>query len=224
MVQLLLNYGAVAGARVELYGDTALHGAVERGESDDYSLPRTEAGSSLPKITVGHVRVVNLFLRRGIVPTLESHDGKTAQSFASEGLESWEGLTDDERNMLRRIIEDFNNPPPVKTKTIRPAWNPLPPEISSDALQVREYFKVRIQFCKPGAYRYRNAPIGSLLYNSEKSASWRNEIKALDDCASEASQSAGNTTFGETSKLRHWRWIHLPANNVSLSHRSHLSD
>ncbi|KUI58455.1 Ankyrin-2 [Cytospora mali] len=181
IVKLLIDYGAVVDAKVGPGGETALHGAVDRGQDYQYFSSKLEGRGSLRNLADDHIQVVQTLLRSGLIPHLKRRDGKTVQTLVLSRLRKG-GLGDDAKTKLQEILHWLENPPPVERSTLRPKWHPLPPKLDAQKAHVCGYFKARIQYHTPWAFRYKMLPISDLIYDRSKSA--YGQIKALDDWAS----------------------------------------
>ena len=205
LVTLLLESGADAKGIEQRGGQTALHGIVDRGRGDAelFELlaryPEYQTRHNGPPLEFGHLDVAKQLLKSGADIDEKNFDGLTVLESLHLELEYCRRYDspDNEANLLLELQEILQNPPAVEVTAMR-TWNALPPKLDDALVQVCDYFKLRIQYHRPGGFKARMASLNSFIYS--RSDGDQEKFDRLDAWAREARDN--------------WTWIHLPANNV----------
>lgn len=206
IVELLIDAGAKLDSTTGLGGDTALHGIVDKGSKCRQLLEpfrdEFKKRTDLPSLGLEHLDVVRVLLQYGLMSDAKRWDGLTANTLISN-------LTVDdekEQEIIKELEDMIENPPVVTRRVPLGKWNPLPQKLSAERLSVCSYFKVRVHYHNTEHFRPRLSTVDKYIYCREEK-----EIKKFEELKDWAC--AGDQAGGAKQC---WKWIHLPANNVSI--------
>ena len=155
----------------------------------------------LHAVQAGHVEVIKKLLAAGAVASLASSYGQTAQDLVREKLLSPPNKHDQMK--YRRIKNILEAPPPITTRgsgqgglenimsVVETVW---PPDSSYRRSGICKAFQARVEFHRQGGFQPWITPVWDLLYGDSLPSDLVNWRRSFAD----------------------WKWIHLPANNVSL--------
>lgn len=213
-VELLIDAGAKLNARAGLGGDTALHGIFDKGyrcwerlQEFAYESPIKER-TSIPYLADQHYKVVQLLLQHGTMPDAKRWDGLTVSALISRQLNTNERdkfeFAEEDRAMIMKLRALIENPPAVTRKAPLAKWSPSPEKLNDERREVCSYFKVRVHYYNMEQFMPRLPTVDKFIYDRQGE---KDKFKELEDWAA-AKQN-------ETRKPS-WKWIHLPANNVSM--------
>lgn len=204
LVKRLIQFKVDINTRATAGGDSILHVLIERGcYYRKFYHPSSGRGlETLSILGSSHVQIARLLLEYGVVATRTRwSDGLTPQELILEKLKEFSpGLGDGERSALEDMLHLLRDPPSVRPQLKAPQEVisiPTSDDMKKAACNHYDVLVVRnlVQ---------QTFPVGNFIYG-DLAEEGSKEKRALDHPKPD----------GDTNVKRNWRWVHLPANNVS---------